>query len=162
MKFWSNSEIPVAGSQVPEKRLLAAVLQRAITDFVSGDIWSLLGTAGATVYTGVGAVAGGIFVTATNTSGLTAAATLVNNGAAVERGSYNVATGAWTAGGASATGSDILFVFDTDGATATTVYRGVVMQGAFTAFNNAATLGAINSTFGAANVGAGYVGITLA
>ena len=37
MKFWSNSEIPSAGPFVPEKRLLAAVLQRAITDFVSGD-----------------------------------------------------------------------------------------------------------------------------
>lgn len=37
MKGWSNSEIPSAGQHVPEKRLLAAVLQRAITDFVSGD-----------------------------------------------------------------------------------------------------------------------------
>jgi hypothetical protein len=37
MKFWSNSEIPGAGQFVPEKRLLAAVLQRAITDFVTGD-----------------------------------------------------------------------------------------------------------------------------
>lgn len=37
MKGWSNSEIPAAGQQIPEKRLLAAVLQRAITDFVSGD-----------------------------------------------------------------------------------------------------------------------------
>lgn len=37
MKFWSNTEIPTAGIFVPEKRLLAAVLQRAITDFVSGD-----------------------------------------------------------------------------------------------------------------------------
>lgn len=37
MKFWSNSEIPSAGTFVPEKRLLAAVLQRAVTDFVSGD-----------------------------------------------------------------------------------------------------------------------------
>ncbi|MBX7143077.1 MAG: hypothetical protein K1X79_01365 [Oligoflexia bacterium] len=37
MKSWSNSEIPGAGSYIPEKRLLAAVLQRAITDFVSGD-----------------------------------------------------------------------------------------------------------------------------
>lgn len=37
MKFWSNSEIPSAGSFVPEKRLLAAVLQRAITDFLGGD-----------------------------------------------------------------------------------------------------------------------------
>ena len=37
MKFWSNSEIPSAGAFVPEKRLLAAVLQRAVTDFVTGD-----------------------------------------------------------------------------------------------------------------------------
>ena len=37
MKFWSNSDIPSAGTYVPEKRLLAAVLQRAITDFVSGE-----------------------------------------------------------------------------------------------------------------------------
>ena len=37
MKFWSNSEIPGSNSQVPEKRLLAAVLQRAITDFISGQ-----------------------------------------------------------------------------------------------------------------------------
>lgn len=37
MKSWSNSEIPNAGSYVPEKKLLAAVLQRAITDFVSGE-----------------------------------------------------------------------------------------------------------------------------
>lgn len=37
MKFWSNSEIFVAGPFVPEKRLLAAVLQRAITDFLTGD-----------------------------------------------------------------------------------------------------------------------------
>lgn len=37
MKGWSNSEIPGAGTQIPEKRLLAAVLQRAITDFISGE-----------------------------------------------------------------------------------------------------------------------------
>lgn len=37
MKFWSNSDIPSAGSFVPEKRLLAAVLQRAISDYVSGE-----------------------------------------------------------------------------------------------------------------------------
>lgn len=37
MKFWSNSDIPSHGVFVPEKRLLAAVLQRAITDFVGGD-----------------------------------------------------------------------------------------------------------------------------
>jgi hypothetical protein len=37
MKFWSNSDSPPPGSSAPEKRLLAAVLQRAITDYVSGD-----------------------------------------------------------------------------------------------------------------------------
>lgn len=37
MKFWSNSETPPSGSFIPEKRLLAAVLQRAITDFLSGE-----------------------------------------------------------------------------------------------------------------------------
>ena len=37
MKFWSNSDVPSAGSSVPEKRLLAAVLQRAISDFVGGE-----------------------------------------------------------------------------------------------------------------------------
>jgi hypothetical protein len=37
MKSWSNSEIPQNGSYIPEKRLLAAVLQRAITDFLSGE-----------------------------------------------------------------------------------------------------------------------------
>ncbi len=36
MKFWSNSEIPQTGAYVPEKRLLAAVLQRAITDYLGG------------------------------------------------------------------------------------------------------------------------------
>ena len=37
MKFWSNSEIPAAGTYVPEKRLLAAVLQRAVTDYLTGE-----------------------------------------------------------------------------------------------------------------------------
>ena len=37
MKFWSNSEIPAFLTQIPEKRLLAAVLQRAITDFLTGE-----------------------------------------------------------------------------------------------------------------------------
>lgn len=37
MKNWSNSEIPAAGSFVPEKRLLAAVLQRAVTDMLTGE-----------------------------------------------------------------------------------------------------------------------------
>lgn len=34
---WSNSEIPSQSQYLPEKKLLAAVLQRAITDFVSGE-----------------------------------------------------------------------------------------------------------------------------
>lgn len=37
MKFWSNSDTPTSGAFVPEKRLLAAVLQRAITDFLTGE-----------------------------------------------------------------------------------------------------------------------------
>ncbi len=37
MKWWSNSEVFVNGPFVPEKRLLAAVLQRAITDYLTGD-----------------------------------------------------------------------------------------------------------------------------
>lgn len=37
MKFWSNSEIPPAGTYIPEKRLLAAVLQRAVTDYITGE-----------------------------------------------------------------------------------------------------------------------------
>lgn len=37
MKFWSNSDVPSHGPFVPEKRLLAAVLQRAITDFLTGE-----------------------------------------------------------------------------------------------------------------------------
>ena len=37
MKFWSNSDVPTQGPYVPEKRLLAAVLQRAITDYLSGE-----------------------------------------------------------------------------------------------------------------------------
>lgn len=37
MKGWSNSEVPGNIHHIAEKRLLAAVLQRAITDFVSGD-----------------------------------------------------------------------------------------------------------------------------
>lgn len=37
MKAWSNSDIPSHGAFVPEKRLLAAVLQRAITDYISGE-----------------------------------------------------------------------------------------------------------------------------
>jgi len=40
MKFWSNSEVPDADGKIPEKKLLAAVLQRAVTDFLTttGDI----------------------------------------------------------------------------------------------------------------------------
>ena len=37
MKSWSNSEIPQAGTFIPEKRLLAAVLQRAVADYVTGE-----------------------------------------------------------------------------------------------------------------------------
>jgi hypothetical protein len=37
MKFWSNSDTPPPGGAIPELRLLAAVLQRAIHDFLSGD-----------------------------------------------------------------------------------------------------------------------------
>ncbi len=37
MKSWSNSEVPPAGNNIPEKRLFAAVLQRAITDFLTGE-----------------------------------------------------------------------------------------------------------------------------
>jgi len=37
MKFWSNSDVPSPNSSIPELRLLAAVLQRAIHDFVGGD-----------------------------------------------------------------------------------------------------------------------------
>jgi|694.fasta_scaffold21092_11 hypothetical protein len=37
MKFWSNSDVPTPGSSIPELRLLAAVLQRAIHDFIGGE-----------------------------------------------------------------------------------------------------------------------------
>ena len=37
MKFWSNADTPSDNNQVPERRLLAAVLQRAITDYLSGE-----------------------------------------------------------------------------------------------------------------------------
>lgn len=38
MKLWSNNSVPrSANSFNPERRLLAAVLQRAITDFVTGE-----------------------------------------------------------------------------------------------------------------------------
>ncbi len=38
MKLWSNNTIPQGGSTFnPERRLLAAVLQRAITDYLTGD-----------------------------------------------------------------------------------------------------------------------------
>ncbi len=38
MKLWSNSSVPRSnGGFNPERRLLAAVLQRAITDFLTGE-----------------------------------------------------------------------------------------------------------------------------
>ncbi|MDR2337054.1 MAG: hypothetical protein LBE20_00175 [Deltaproteobacteria bacterium] len=37
MKLWSNSSIVTSAGFNPEKRLLAAVLQRAITDYVVGE-----------------------------------------------------------------------------------------------------------------------------
>ncbi len=38
MKLWSNSSIPRGnGGFNPERRLLAAVLQRAITDYLTGE-----------------------------------------------------------------------------------------------------------------------------
>lgn len=37
MKAWSNSDTQKNEGFVPEKKLLVAVLQRAVTDFVSGD-----------------------------------------------------------------------------------------------------------------------------
>ena len=38
MKLWSNGSVPKSGNGVnPERRLLAAVLQRAITDYLSGE-----------------------------------------------------------------------------------------------------------------------------
>ncbi len=38
MKLWSNNDVASGnGGFNPEKRLLAAVLQRAITDYVSGE-----------------------------------------------------------------------------------------------------------------------------
>ena len=37
MKFWSNSDVPTPGGAIPELRLLAAVLQRAIHDFIGGE-----------------------------------------------------------------------------------------------------------------------------
>ena len=38
MKLWSNSSVPRALNAFnPERRLLAAVLQRAITDYVTGE-----------------------------------------------------------------------------------------------------------------------------
>ena len=38
MKLWSNGNVPKGnGGFNPERRLLSAILQRAITDFLSGD-----------------------------------------------------------------------------------------------------------------------------
>ena len=42
MKFWSNSDVPTPGAAIPELRLLAAVLQRAIHDFIGGEALILL------------------------------------------------------------------------------------------------------------------------
>lgn len=38
MKRWSNSSVAVNNTLVPEKRLLAAVLQRAVSDYVGGEM----------------------------------------------------------------------------------------------------------------------------
>lgn len=38
MKLWSNNTVPRSNSSFnPERRLLAAVLQRAITDYLTGE-----------------------------------------------------------------------------------------------------------------------------
>ncbi len=37
MKWWSNATVSGSGNAGPEKRLLAAVLQRAVADFVGGE-----------------------------------------------------------------------------------------------------------------------------
>ncbi len=38
MKLWSNNSIPKGnGGFNPERRLLAAILQRAVTDYLTGD-----------------------------------------------------------------------------------------------------------------------------
>lgn len=37
MKSWSNSDVPSSNGGIPELRLLAAVLQRAVHDFITGD-----------------------------------------------------------------------------------------------------------------------------
>ncbi len=37
MKLWSNSTVPGGGGSAPERRLLAAVLQRAVADFIGGE-----------------------------------------------------------------------------------------------------------------------------
>ncbi len=37
MKLWSTSSVSGFGSSIPEKRLLAAVLQRAVSDYVGGE-----------------------------------------------------------------------------------------------------------------------------
>lgn len=81
----------------------------------------------------------GVFVTALNIGGLTGAGTLVNNGAAVERGRYNSLTGGWTQ---STTGADPLFVYDKDGATATTYYQTILFAGV-----GSAGVGATNALF---------------
>lgn len=37
MKLWSNGSSSTNGGSLPEKRLLAAVLQRAVADYVGGE-----------------------------------------------------------------------------------------------------------------------------
>lgn len=37
MKPWSNSNVAGGNGSVPEKRLLAAVLQRAVADYIGGE-----------------------------------------------------------------------------------------------------------------------------
>ena len=38
MRLWSNDSVQRSGSTFnPERRLLAAILQRAVTDYVSGE-----------------------------------------------------------------------------------------------------------------------------
>jgi hypothetical protein len=116
-----------------------------VTGVAVGDIWTLLGTAVTNnAYTAVGAAADGTFVTALNIGGLTGAGTLVANGAALERGNYNTLTGGWTQ---STTGSDLLFAYDQNGATAATSFQAVIFAG-----SGAAGIGATNATFTNNNV----------
>jgi len=116
-----------------------------VTGLGIGDRWTFLGAAASNnAYTNVGAAADGIFVTAVNVAGLAGAGVLVANGAALERGNYNTLTGAWAQ---STTGSDLLFVYDQDGANATTSYQAILFVGSGTA-----GIGATNAAFAAPNV----------